>query len=243
MQEQVNSLGTDPVSRERKVLGLLDEWPWELGGVLIGGYAIAAYGVPRYSNDVDIVIPNGALGKLEDFINAQNLELENSSIPNPQNYEGKVLRYGTEEITLDVLVGYVRDREARVDIPEPWISMDHRNLRLITLTGGTKNKISIVSPEAIWALKLQSGRDQDITDLFSMFNVKIDGKKVIALFNDLKSNTLTEKLRKTLQKTHSNKLYEDSMSRLETKRTDKTKKKWVSFGNQVAHIVSGTMKE
>ncbi len=49
MQEQVNSLGTDPVSRERKVLGLLDEWPWELGGVLIGGYSIAAYGVTRYS--------------------------------------------------------------------------------------------------------------------------------------------------------------------------------------------------
>ena len=126
----MNSLPTDPVSRERKVLRLLDEWPWELGGVLIGGYAIAAYGAPRYSDDVDIVIPHGALGKLKVFINAQNLELENSSVPNPQNYEGKVLRYRKEEITLDMLVGYVRDREARVDIPEPWISMDHRNLRL-----------------------------------------------------------------------------------------------------------------
>ncbi len=242
MQKQVNSLHTDPVNRERKVLRLLDEWPWKLGGVLIGGYAIVAYGKPRYSDDVDIVIPNAALGKLEGFIYGQNFELENSSIPNPQNYEGKVLKYRTEEITLDVLVGYVRDREAHVDIPEPWISMDHRNLRLITLTGGTRNKIPIASPEAIWALKLQSGRDQDITDLFSMFDVKIDGKKVIALFNDLKSNTLTDKLRKTLQKTHSNKLYEDSMSRLETKRTDKNKKKWISFGNQVEHIISETMK-
>ncbi|MHB1439478.1 MAG: nucleotidyl transferase AbiEii/AbiGii toxin family protein [Cuniculiplasma sp.] len=235
-------MNIDPVNRERKVLNLLDEWPWEIGGVLIGGYAIAAYGKPRYSNDVDIVIPSAALGKLEIFIYGQNFELENSSVPTPQNYEGKVLRYRTAETTLDVLAGYVRDREARVDIPEPWISKDHRNLRLITLTGGTRIKIPIASPEALWALKLQSGRDQDIIDLFSMFDVKIDGKKIIDLFNDLKSNTLIHKLKKTLQKTHSNKLYEDSMSRLETKRTDKNKKNWISFGNQVNHIVSETMK-
>ena len=242
MQMQVNSLHTDPVNRESKVLRLLDEWPWELGGVLIGGYAIAAYGKPRYSEDVDIVIPSAVLGKLEVFIYGQNFELENSSVPNPQNYEGKVIRYRTEEMTLDVLVGYVRDREARVDIPEPWISMDHRNLRLITLTGGTRNKIPIASPEALWALKLQSGRDQDIIDLFSMFDVKIDGKRVIALFKGLKTNTLTDKLRKTSQKAHSNKLFEDSMSRLETKRTDKNRKKWISFGNQVDRIASETMK-
>ncbi|MHB1708063.1 MAG: hypothetical protein ACYCT2_01115 [Thermoplasmataceae archaeon] len=60
-------MNIDPVNRERKVLGLLDAWPWELGGVLIGGYAIAAYGRPRYSDDVDIVIPKAALGKLKDF--------------------------------------------------------------------------------------------------------------------------------------------------------------------------------
>lgn len=151
-------------------------------------------------------------------------------------------RYRLEELTLDLLVGYVRDREAQVDIPEPWISIEHRNLRLITLTGRTRNKIPIASPEALWALKLQSGRDQDIIDLFSMFDVKIDGKKVIALFNDIKSNTLTKKLRKTLQKTHSKKLYEDSMSRLEIKRTAQNYEKLVSFENQVRNIISEMLK-
>ena len=58
MQGRWNSLNTDPVAREKKVLCLLDAWPWELGGVLIGGYAIAAYGGLRYSDDVDIVVPN-----------------------------------------------------------------------------------------------------------------------------------------------------------------------------------------
>jgi len=168
--------------------------------------------------------------------------LENSSVPNSQNYEGKVFRHRTEELTLDILVGYVRDREARVDIPERWISEAHRGLRLVTMAGRTINKIPIARPEALWALKLQSGRDQDITDLFSMSNVKIYADKVVAIFRDLRSDTLTDKLMKTLAKTGSKKLYEDSMSRLEIKRTDRSNKEWVSFRNQVHSIVSETMK-
>lgn len=235
-------MNIDPANRERKVLGLLDAWPWGLGGVLIGGYAIAAYGRPRYSDDVDIVIPNAALRKLEIFIASHGLALEKSSVPNPQNYEGKVSRYRSEELTLDLLVGYVRDREAGVDIPEHWISEARKYLRLVTMTGRTVNRIPIARPEALWALKLQSGRDQDITDLFSMSNVKVDSDKVAALFRGLRSDTLTDKLTRTLAKTGSKKLYEDSMSRLETKRTDRSNKEWVSFGNQVHHIISETMK-
>lgn len=68
-------MNNDPADRERKVLSLLDAWPWELGGVLIGGYAITAYGKPRYSDDVDIVIPNVALEKLEIFIVSRGLAL------------------------------------------------------------------------------------------------------------------------------------------------------------------------
>jgi hypothetical protein len=50
----------DPDLRESAALELLDAWPWELGGVVIGGYAVCAYGPPRYSSDVDVVIPFGA---------------------------------------------------------------------------------------------------------------------------------------------------------------------------------------
>ncbi|MHB1648465.1 MAG: hypothetical protein ACYCR8_06995 [Cuniculiplasma sp.] len=50
---------------------------------MIGGYAIAAYGRPRYSDDVDIVVPVATHDKLKAFIMNQGLSLENSSIPNP----------------------------------------------------------------------------------------------------------------------------------------------------------------
>lgn len=46
----------DEAAREREVADLLDRWPWERGGVIIGGYAIAAFGAPRYSTDIDVVV-------------------------------------------------------------------------------------------------------------------------------------------------------------------------------------------
>lgn len=210
---------------------------------MIGGYAVATYGRPGYPDDVDIVVPDATHRELEAFIAGQGLMLEKRSIPNPQNYEGKVRRYGMEELTLDILVSCVRDREARVDIPESWISRNLIKQRLITLTGGTVNKISIIRPEALWAFKLQSGLDQDITDLFSISNVKINSNEIANLFRDLKSESLVEKLSKTLTKAQTGKLYGDSMSRMEFKRMDSRKKERTYFVNRLQYIISETIRQ
>lgn len=219
-------------------LALLDDWPWQLGGVLIGGYAVAAYGRPRYSNDIDIVIPLAAQREVDLFIVRQGLSLQSSSVPNPQNYEGKVFRYSAEELTLDILVGCVRDREAQVDIPEYWISMNHTEKLLVTLAGKTARKIPVARPEALWALKLQSGRDQDITDLFSISNVKVNFNDIVVLFRKLRTESLINKLNKTVKKTQTRKIFEDSVSRLESRRTDRNQKDWIRFVNSVQHLVS-----
>ena len=234
-------MNIDPVDREKKALELLDAWPWKLGGVLIGGYAIAAYGRPRYSDDIDIVIPLAAQKRVQLFVVSQGLSLENSSTPNPQNYEGMVFRYKAEELKLDILVSCVRDREAQVDIPEQWISRSRTENVLTTLTGKTAHRIPIARAEALWALKLQSGRAQDITDLFSISNIKIDSNEIISLFRELKSKSLTDKLSKTLEKTRTKKIFEDSMLRLESKRTDKNKRDWTSFADRVQYIVYETL--
>ena len=38
--------------------------------------------------------------------------------PSPQNYDCQVFQFVKETVTLDVLFGAVRDREAQVDVPE-----------------------------------------------------------------------------------------------------------------------------
>lgn len=237
MQELRILLRVDPETREKQVLDLLDSWPWHLGGTVIGGYAISSYGKPRYSNDLDLVIPVASTEEILNWLIGNGFEIEKSSMPNPQNYSGKVYRLTNDPVTLDILAGAVRDREAEVDIPEPWITRRTIERQLITVTGRTANPVRIARPEAMWALKLQSGRDQDLTDLFSISSITVNKREVLELFSDVWSKTLELKLKKTADKAHTTKIYEDSMSRMGMKRSDKTRKIWDEFQTKVLGMI------
>ncbi len=227
-------------SREQKTIALLRKWPWKNGGTLIGGYAIAAYGPPRYSDDLDIVIPRAALNSIQIFLNKQGFQIGKNSHPNSKNLDGEVLTLDHEEISVDLLVGYVRDRDARVDIPESWVSQ-RSNVRFLRIKTGVTPVIPVARPEAIWALKLQAGRSQDITDLFAIYGTKFESREVIELFRNLMTGSLASKLHDTLRKAESDKLFEDSMSRLENKQTDMNRERWARFGSTVRRIVESSV--
>ena len=57
MLRPTNWWNVDPDVRELEAARFLDSLPWETGALLIGGYAISAYGPPRSSVDVDLVLP------------------------------------------------------------------------------------------------------------------------------------------------------------------------------------------
>lgn len=177
MQELRILLRIDTEIRERQALNLLDSWPWQFGGTVIGGYAISSYGRPRYSNDLDLVIPFESSERIINWLLSSKFEIDRASMPNPQNYSGRVYRLTNDLLTLDILAGAVRDREAKVDILEPWITRQPIKKQLITITGRTSNPVQIARPEVMWALKPQSGRDQDIPDLFSISQIKSTNKR------------------------------------------------------------------
>ena len=229
----------DVAARERAALILLDEWPWDAGGVLIGGYAISAYGPPRYSVDVDVVIPaESALG-IRSWLRKVGFELTAHAVPNPQNYEGQVERFLSQAVTLDLLAGAVRDREAMVDIPEKWISKNCRRTVLETLSGKTSHPIPIARPEALWALKLQSGRDLDLTDLFVISDQPADLGEVRQLFEQLATDSLSRKLQRVRSKLRERRLFEDSLSRRQLGSPDSPQnaKRWERFISRVESIV------
>jgi hypothetical protein len=228
------------VVREQKAVTLLRKWPWKTGGTLIGGYAIAAYGPPRYSEDLDIVISRTALNPILRFLDEQGFLLRKDSYPNSQNLDGEVMTFDHEEVSVDLLVGYIRDRDAKVDIPESWVSQ-RSNTRILRIKTGETTAIPIARPEAIWALKLQAGRSQDITDLFAIYDTRFESKEIIELFRGLMNDLLKTKLLATLQKSESDKLFEDSMSRLEMKQTEKNRERWTRFGSAVRRIVESSI--
>lgn len=230
---------TDLDSRERSVLSLLDRWPWYLGGVIIGGYAVIAYGPPRYSSDVDIVIPKTAVPTVRAWLKNDGLKLTKHSRPNPQNFAGEVERYRSAPITLDLLADAVRDRDARVDIPERWISMGARRMKLLTLSGRTTVEVPVSRPEALWALKLQAGRPRDLSDLFAISDEPFDHVEVRSLFEGLKTNSLITKLHSVRHRLEDPKIFVDSLSRRGLgKPSDRENiRKWNRFVSTVDSII------
>lgn len=229
----------DPDSRDRSAVQLLDAWPWDLGGVVIGGYAVCAYGPLRYSVDVDIVIPYVSAKAIRAWLRDRGFQIEKHSTPNPQNYEGQVERYVGGVVTLDLLAGAVRDRDAQVDLPEAWISARPRKVRLETLTARTASEIPVARPEALWALKLQSGRDSDLSDLFAISAEAVDTEEVRRAFLEVRSSSLVKKLRTVRQQLNEERLYVDSLSRRELGRpTDEANRiRWTKFVAQVDRIL------
>jgi hypothetical protein len=227
----------DPATRERAVVALLESWPWDLGATLIGGYAVAAYGAPRYSDDVDFVIPDDSRTATEAWLREQGFEdAKGEKAKSTQVFEDAP-RFSRDEVTLDLLAGYVRDREARVEIPESWIALRRRQEKLDLLSGRLDRKIPIARPEALWALKLQAGRDQDLTDLFTISKEPVKTQEVRSLFQSLMVPTLAAKLRAVQLKLEGSKLYDDSRSRMGLKDGEAVSARWMRFRAQVASMI------
>ena len=203
----------DPSEREAEAVELLDAWPWHHGGALIGGYAVAAYGAPRYSDDLDIVVPTGALGPLASWL-TQERGLKELQVPPDlmQNYAGQVGRWSNGELTVDLLPGVVRDREAQIDIPERWITKDPLRDRLVLIDTSTRNAVPVVRREAFWALKLQAGRPRDLGDLLSIGARDTDLGQVRELFANMMCDTLAAKLAKVKASLDNDKTYHDTFS-------------------------------
>src|ERR1700674_331355 len=203
-----------PIEREREIVALLEEWPWEPGTTLIGGYALAAYGAARYSEDIDFVISKDAHPRIEAWLRGRGFgPVPKHRPPSAQTFNDAVrLIHG--DVTLDLLVGYVRDREARVEIPEEWISARPRKVQLDLLTSAVSKVARVARPEALWALKLQAGRDQDLTDLFAIAAEPVSSAEVRALFESLRTTSLLEKLACVETKLHDTRIYDDARSRL-----------------------------
>jgi hypothetical protein len=203
----------DPATRERAVLALLEEWPWHLGGVLIGGNAMSAYGPPRYSIDVDIVVSTSSMGWIRTWLTRTGFRLVPASTPDPPIEDRQVEQYRSDGVTLDLIAGAVRDRESHVEIPEAWIAKHHRRMRLETLSGRSASPIPVARPEAIWALKLLAGQDQDLADLFAISEEPVQLSEVRSLFVGMRTNSLSGKFQNVLAKLRTPRLYEDSLSR------------------------------
>lgn len=143
--------------------------------VVIGGYAVNAYTLPRFSVDFDIVIKDrDELDKIEIDLSSLGYEKAKSSSDAP--YHGKFERYEKEIasnfwVSVDILIGEVLDRQTKAKFSADWVfdNSKIRNLRGKTI--GEELKVRIIDAEALFVMKLVSCRLTDIRDVFLLVNL------------------------------------------------------------------------
>lgn len=198
-----------------------------------------SYGPPRYSDDLDVVLPGSAAPAVRAWLIEEGFKLEKHSVPNSENAQAEVERYERDLISLDLLMNAVRGRHAKVDVPEAWIAKGARRGRLVTMSSRTAVDVPIARPEAIWALKLQAGRPRDISDLFAIAATPIDTTEIADLFVSLKTDSLVAKLLAARASVRIPKTFVDSLSRRQLgKPSDPANiQKWTRFESTVDSIL------
>jgi hypothetical protein len=141
--------------------------------VVIGGYAVNAYTLPRFSVDCDIVIKN------QEELNQIVKPLFNSGYIKEENNKSKTSYYGdflrlekdlgdNIRVSMDILIKEILDRQTNATFSAQWV-FDNSEIR--TLRGKTiteELKLRIISLDALFVLKFVSCSLTDIRDLFML---------------------------------------------------------------------------
>lgn len=202
----------DPIEREEAAIRFHDSWPWRRGGVLIGGYAVAAYGAPRFSVDLDIVLTSDQYHEI-----GVALDVDSRKSMTFRSGGERVMHVERAQqglVTVDFMVDGVVDRIARVVVDAEWVGRDAVRERLSLRTGRTAAEVTVARIEALWALKLLAARDTDISDLLMLSGMEINTDEVRDFLVTHSSPGLSTKIREIEEKLVSPKSYIDAISRL-----------------------------
>jgi len=141
--------------------------------VIIGGYAVNTYVLPRFSVDCDLVIKDeNELKKIEKILLRMGYKKE--KLPQEASYSGNFSRYEKKldnnfAVSMDILIGKVTDRMTGAVFTTDWI---FENSGIKILKGKTiaeELKMRIINLDALLVMKIISGRSTDIRDVFMMF--------------------------------------------------------------------------
>lgn len=151
--------------------------------VVIGGYAVNAYTLPRFSVDCDIVIKDRKeLEKIEEALLELGYQKE-KNYSDEVPYDGNFERFEKEldnnfKVSMDILIGEVLDRQTKVRFSADWVFDNSalRNLQGKTISEQLKTRI--INADALFTMKLISCRQTDIRDIFLLINFVKDKRMV-----------------------------------------------------------------
>ena len=162
-------MGTDRASlREQGIFRALSSFSG-CEFAIIGGYAVNAYVLPRFSVDCDLVAREGEGKRIAALLVEQGYLKKGKAHESYHNFE----RYELEVApgffaSFDLLLDSVHDRQSGATFSADWVI---ENSALKTLAGKTipdTLALHMISPEALFVMKFACARASDIRDLFML---------------------------------------------------------------------------
>lgn len=153
--------------REKKIFETLKKIK-NFDFVIIGGYAVNTYTLPRFSVDCDIVSDNKAILK-----ELEKLDYKKIKTRDEPPYHENFIRFEKKldkgfKANIDIFNNKVTSRETKAGFNKKWI---FENSSIKTLRGKTiteKLKLRIINIEALIVMKFISCRTTDIRDIFML---------------------------------------------------------------------------
>ena len=139
----------------KKFLDVLDALEKEgVDYVLVGGYAMILYGMPRVTQDLDIFIKmeKENIGKLQKALFALLNDRNVFEITHAELHDYSVIRYGTED-------GYYIDVLSKLGTAFTYEDLKYQEINI------DNHKIKIATAETLFKLKEKTLRAIDKTDL------------------------------------------------------------------------------
>ncbi len=184
------------LERERAAFALLRRFRGA-EAVLVGGYAVSAYGLPRFSLDLDFVVPASALPGIRGL-------LKSADLTRIRNWEGGAVFAGRAErwsrgeeavpLAVDLLIDGVLDRVSGASHPYASVRRGARRLIVRGLDPSSEARALVAAPEVLVALKLEAGRRVDLRDLAVLAGTDLDLERVATLVRDDRRDVLLKHL-------------------------------------------------
>ena len=181
--------------REKFLFSVLEQISGKADFVVIGGYAINAYVLPRFSIDCDIVVQNKkACAQIQK-------QLENSGFTQRASgklpYSGEFVAMASTEpaATFDILSGAVEDRLSGTIFPAEMIFKNSSKRTIFGKGSPIQTKCRVVDPELLFLMKACPARTTDIRDLFMLSALKIDTDKILKLAKEANAKLDAKKIR------------------------------------------------
>ncbi len=197
--------------REAEILNTIERLA-EFKFVLIGGYAVNTYVLPRFSVDCDIVT-EGKAETTEISRVLQELGYSKEEAPR-SNTDLNFARYEKSldngyDVSVDLLIGEVTDRQTGASFSAGWVFQNSRIRQLRSKTIAKRLRVRIIDLDALVVMKMISCRETDVRDVFmlapqitnvSWVREEISSRcDIMGRYNKLKDKILSKDFRNGLQ--------------------------------------------